>query len=940
MTQKPQGNPQSDAAASAAGNATFSELAAMASQREAYLDFLGLQKNPFPVAPDVDSFYLPSRIDSLIAETLHCIQTRKGFMILTGEVGLGKTTISQRLLRIMEGQQIETALVLNTYLQGLDLLAEINRDFGIEVDDAVPQRHLSVLNDFLMDRYHKGINCALVVDDAQNLTKDSLELIRMISNLETNAEKLVQILLVGQPELEEKLNSHELRQLKSRVVVHGRVQPLSLDDLKQYAFFKINAAGGHGGITIPDRAFRLIHELTDGNPRLINKLMDRALYGLFAYNTSKMSRALIQEISEEVGLSPPAEVGGERTPSKLMGVVLWLIGGAILAGAAYVSGPYLLSFLEKHGVLHTPTAHEETISSKPVSLPMTDAVSIENLRAQAEAEFARAKRAKEQAKSETISARVAQEKAKAEVARAKTEEEKARAEMARIKADALRVQALRAEALAKLNAQEEHLERAREAQAAAEEAASLAKRQAAKALLLASQSSQETRSEARAEARKAALEAQKREEVLQGARKARDNAEMFLAKRQAVLERLQQTAQKQSQALAEAHMARDKALSEASTAREEAERVKQAASKAMEEAERIRRRAEQQLSRVQAEAEARALEKESAVREEAEAELKRMQASSAKALKEAEQARKRAEREMMRVRDEMRRVRNAAVRGEGSGAEADLNPAVVGSNYPGLRPFLEAYGLEEHHDTFARALDDGWIDEIAQRIVRQEGLSLVRLRPGEEPQNREHLFRVDTGIEEETLIFWKSPITLDRFYYGMQSDEVTKLQKLLAKLGYYRFPLDGNVGRNTMRSLTAFQKGIGMTETGYPDVTTLYRLVHAAKGRKTTTVGSAPQKRKRVKPVPVQEKQKRTPRRPSTLSVQVASFDRESLAVALRDRLVRDGFPAVIKPVRSSASRSTWWVVRSGAFQDMEDAEVLKSVLERKYAVKGLITNY
>ncbi len=270
-----------------------------------YQEHLGLTHNPFPVIPDADNFYQSPSIDTLVTEVQHAILSRKGFLIIAGEIGLGKTTISRRLLKTLEEHQVTAALVFHTFFQGLELLRAINRDFGITGDRSGMEAEITALNSFLLDQNRDGINCAIIIDDAQNLSLESLELIRLISNLETNSEKLVQILLIGQPELAAKLDSHALRQLKSRIVIHATVEPFNLDELKQYIFFKLNSAGGNGCLDLPERSFRLLHKLTGGNPRRVNILMDRCLYGACAHATQVISPTLIREAVRDLNLTPP-----------------------------------------------------------------------------------------------------------------------------------------------------------------------------------------------------------------------------------------------------------------------------------------------------------------------------------------------------------------------------------------------------------------------------------------------------------------------------------------------------------------------------------------------------------------------------------------------------------------------------------------------------------
>ncbi len=248
-----------------------------------YLTHLGLSHNPFPVVPDDTCIFLSNRIEQIVVEIVHGIKTRKGFMMLTGDVGLGKTTISRRIISILEEKGIETALVLHTSLQDAELLREINRDFGIDsplnhADGLSLGEQLRQLNRFLLNQYQQNKNCAIIIDDAQNLNRRSLELVRMISNLEGHRQKLVQILLIGQPELAQLLNTHELRQLRSRVVIAAQALPLSRQELKAYIHFKLNSAGNHGQTSVTGWALDRIYRFTRGNFRMVNLLMDRCLY--------------------------------------------------------------------------------------------------------------------------------------------------------------------------------------------------------------------------------------------------------------------------------------------------------------------------------------------------------------------------------------------------------------------------------------------------------------------------------------------------------------------------------------------------------------------------------------------------------------------------------------------------------------------------------------
>jgi len=270
-----------------------------------YLESFGLRFNPFPVAPDVENFFLSQNIDLLINEIVHGIVARKGFMVLTGEIGLGKTTISRKILGILDKKGVETSLVFHTSYQDAALLKEINRDFGLKDEDLQLGDQMTILNTFLLDQNRQGKNCAIIIDDAQNLNRKSLELVRMISNLETDQHKLVQILLIGQPELVEKLNSPDLRQLKSRIIVRGETRPLNIGELKDYLLFKLNAAGNHGKTTVKNSAVKKIHRLSRGNFRQINTLMDRCLYAAFIRNTTEINKGIVKEAYADLSPDRP-----------------------------------------------------------------------------------------------------------------------------------------------------------------------------------------------------------------------------------------------------------------------------------------------------------------------------------------------------------------------------------------------------------------------------------------------------------------------------------------------------------------------------------------------------------------------------------------------------------------------------------------------------------
>jgi len=271
--------------------------------QSAYLESLGLKHPPFPVVPDTLNFYQPERIYILLTEVLHTIQQRQGFVVITGEIGLGKTTLTRQLLKALEQQQIQTALIVHTFLPAGELLEAINQDFGLTVSGGM-QTQLSALNHFLIEQYQRGINCTLMIDDAQHLSIESLELIRQLSNLETETEKLIQIILVGQPELLQKLAQPELRQLNSRIVLQREVTAYTPEEMAQYIHYKLTRASVQPRLHITSAAFSLLFKVTQGNPRKINLLMNRCLYAAVADQTVNISKTLVKRVASEWLIQP------------------------------------------------------------------------------------------------------------------------------------------------------------------------------------------------------------------------------------------------------------------------------------------------------------------------------------------------------------------------------------------------------------------------------------------------------------------------------------------------------------------------------------------------------------------------------------------------------------------------------------------------------------
>ncbi|ROZ84518.1 hypothetical protein EF096_06170 [Pseudomonas neustonica] len=273
----------------------------------AYLQHFGFVRNPFPVTPDEHGIFFSPRLAQQFTELVHFIEQRKGFMLVTGDVGVGKSTLSRALLTRLAGQGTRTALVFNTFLQGPELLRAINRDFGIEAQGDSLESLLQALNDWLLQQRDAGHNCVLILDDAQGLDVSSLELVRQLSNLEASQAKLLQIVMVAQPEISLTLDRYDMRQLASRIALRLELSPLTLSELDTYLHHRLQWAGSPQALTLDQGALRRLHYFSHGYIRRVHILVDRCLYGLAASDSSRITAALVNTAAYELGFQPQAK---------------------------------------------------------------------------------------------------------------------------------------------------------------------------------------------------------------------------------------------------------------------------------------------------------------------------------------------------------------------------------------------------------------------------------------------------------------------------------------------------------------------------------------------------------------------------------------------------------------------------------------------------------
>jgi general secretion pathway protein A len=271
-----------------------------------YEAFYNLREPPFGSTPDPRYLYRSQGHREALAYMAYGLFGRKGFLALTGEVGIGKTTVVRAFVHTFQ-PCLEVAFVLNTKVNFEEMLYLILQDFGVDVDDASKVKMLSRLNTFLIDRFAAHQNPVIIIDEAQNLAAEVLEELRLLSNLETDRQKLIQIVLVGQPELAEMLTRRDLRQLRQRIPGVLQMKNLQPREVEEYIRFRLQTAGmSNGRLAFTPEARGVIYDYSGGIPRLINTLCDRVLIRGFLERTTTINREMVEASVEELGGKPAA----------------------------------------------------------------------------------------------------------------------------------------------------------------------------------------------------------------------------------------------------------------------------------------------------------------------------------------------------------------------------------------------------------------------------------------------------------------------------------------------------------------------------------------------------------------------------------------------------------------------------------------------------------
>ena len=283
-----------------------------------YTKFYGLREKPFEITPDPRYLYLSENHKEALAYLTYAVREKKGFTVITGEVGTGKTTLIQTLLSKLDGHT-RTAYLFNPKLGSTDFLEYICGDLGLRGQKKSKGQYLAQLHNFLMDCYARNENVVLIIDEAQNLDPKLLEEVRLLTNLETPKNKLLQVILMGQPELDDVLNRPQFRQLKQRVSLRYHIQPLNKEETKQYIAKRLIKAGAFDPNIFTPKALNKIYGYSKGIPRLINIVCDNALLSGYSTDQKVIGSKIIDEVISNLdGL----DIQKKR---KIFSLFIWLV---------------------------------------------------------------------------------------------------------------------------------------------------------------------------------------------------------------------------------------------------------------------------------------------------------------------------------------------------------------------------------------------------------------------------------------------------------------------------------------------------------------------------------------------------------------------------------------------------------------------------------------
>ncbi len=348
-----------------------------------YLEHFGLNDLPFTIAPNPRYLYLTHQHQEALAHLTYGLGSAGGVILLTGEVGTGKTTISRKLLEDIP-EHIDIAWIVNPRLSVEELLASICDELSIfyQADNSSIKMFTDLINAYLIEAHGHGRNVVVMIDEAQNLSPDVLEQLRLLTNLETSERKLLQIILLGQPELKEMLERSDLRQLAQRITARYHLQPLSKEESSEYIRHRLAVAGCNRPV-FSNKAIHLLFHFSHGTPRLINLLCDRALLGVYSRNETIVGPEHVQQASKEV-LGDDVEVPKRRSFMPLIIVFFTVVGMGMLLNGAW---PWLVDKYNAHPVVATAAITNPLISDQPTpDQPIPASVAMEEPQLSVESE--------------------------------------------------------------------------------------------------------------------------------------------------------------------------------------------------------------------------------------------------------------------------------------------------------------------------------------------------------------------------------------------------------------------------------------------------------------------------------------------------------------------------------------------------------------------------
>jgi general secretion pathway protein A len=287
-----------------------------------YRQFYRLREKPFEITPDPNFLFLSESHREALAHLVYAARERKGFTVITGEVGTGKTTLVQAFLGQLNGK-VRTAYIFNPKLSSTDFIRYIVEDLGIKEEKHTKGQYIAQLHNALLDYYSRDEQVILIIDEAQSLPTPLLEEVRLLTNLETPKSKLLQVMLIGQPELNQVLNSHEFRQLKQRVGLRFHMQPLSEEDTQKYIEKRLTTAGAADTRLFSAKALKAIFNYSQGVPRLINIVCDNALLAGYATSQKIIGDRTIKEVIRQLEGKPGRE--GKNYYGVVIGVIIGLL---------------------------------------------------------------------------------------------------------------------------------------------------------------------------------------------------------------------------------------------------------------------------------------------------------------------------------------------------------------------------------------------------------------------------------------------------------------------------------------------------------------------------------------------------------------------------------------------------------------------------------------